>query len=424
MNNSLTKIVKVTYILLSFILLLSFQSCKGQKDKDKDKEKDKGKGKSSQEINDAASVLHSFNGTDGDTPKGSLTLVNGTLYGYTSGGGTGNKGVIFKIDTTGNNFAVLYSFLDGPDNGLGNEPHHDAMLYFNSALYGAACYGGSNNNGVIFKINLDGTGYSPVHIFKAGIDDGAQPHSGVMAIGNILYGATAEGGKEGRGVIFKMNPDGTDFSVLYSFKKSTGHNPHCRLTLGSDGETVFGTTKSGGAGGVGVVFGYNLSNSNFSVIHNFVKSPDDGYTVEHGFVTRSNNTLFGMTHFGGSNNKGVVYAVNEDSSNFRLIHSFGSDSKDGASPYGSVQLSNGFLYGTTQEGGKDNRGTIFRISTDGTKYETIFSYDKPTTGEYPIDNVIFNNEGTMLYTYGQEGGANAQTGAKKFGTIIKLIISR
>lgn len=45
-------------------------------------------------------------------------------------------------------------------------------------------------------------------------------------INNVFFGMTAEGGSEGKGVIYKINPDSSGFSVLYSFNKSTGHNPH------------------------------------------------------------------------------------------------------------------------------------------------------------------------------------------------------
>lgn len=419
MRTHLRNFTKALFLFYCFLFFITLQSCKDKKDKDKDSKSDKKENVQDKNV----SVLHSFNGEDGDTPKGTMTLVNNMLYGYTSAGGSGGKGVIFKIDTSGNGYSVLYNFTDGEDNGMGNEPHHDAMLYYNNALYGAALYGGSGNNGVIFKINTDGSGYSPVHIFKAGVDDGAHPHSGVLAVNNVFYGATAEGGKDGRGVIYKMNPDGSDFSVLYSFIKSTGHNPHCRLTLGSDGHTLYGTTKTGGGDGEGVVYGFDLTSSKYTVLHTFQKNKDNGYTTEHGFITRSNNRLFGMTHYGGANDKGIIYSLNEDSSDFKIIHSFGSGEKDGESPYGSLQLSNGFLYGTTQAGGKDGRGTIFRIDTSGKKYEAILLFDKPTTGEYPIDNVIINNDGTQIFCYGQEGGEFAQTGKKKNGTIVKVELS-
>jgi uncharacterized repeat protein (TIGR03803 family) len=267
-------------------------------------------------------AIHSFDGTNGATPKGTLTLVNNTLYGYTSAGGKHGKGVIFKMDDTGKDFKVVYDYQDGEDNGLGNESHHDAMYYYDSALYGAALYGGIKNNGVIFKINSDGDGYQPIHIFNGGPDDGAHPHSGVIALDSFFYGMTAEGGKGVKGTIYKMKPDGSQYSMLYSFEKETGHNPHGRLTLGSDGHTLFGTTKTGGADNVGVIFSYDLSDSNYKVIHTFQKDKNNGHTTEHGYLVLADYKLFGMTNFGGEKDKGVIYSINEDGTDFKIIHSF------------------------------------------------------------------------------------------------------
>jgi len=367
--------------------------------------------------------IFSFNGTDGATPKGTMTLVDKTLYGYTSGGGKNGKGVIFKINSDGKDFRVMYSFEEGSDNGLGKEPHHDALLYFNNALFGAALYGGSNNNGVIFKINTDGSGYTPIHIFKAGDSDGGQSHSSVIANGNTLYGMSALGGTQGHGTIFKMSPDGSNFSVIYSFHKSSGHEPHGRLTLGNDGHTIYGITKSGGDNDLGVVFSFDINNSVYNILHTFQKgNKDEGYTSEHGYLALDNNVLYGLTQYGGSKDKGTVFSLNTDGSGFAIMHSFASDSKDGKSPFGSLKISNGFLYGTTQEAGENERGTVFKIGLDGKDYETLYSFDRSTSGEYPIDNVTINPAMNELFCFSQQGGENDPDGKKNYGTIVKLIL--
>ncbi|MEO6694692.1 MAG: choice-of-anchor tandem repeat GloVer-containing protein, partial [Ignavibacteria bacterium] len=366
-------------------------------------------------------VIFSFNGNNGATPKGTMTLSpDNTLFGYTSAGGKNGKGVIFKMKNDGKDYSVIYNFEEGSDNGLGKEPHHDQMLYFDGAFYGSALYGGSQNNGVIFKINLDGSGYAPIHIFKGGDSDGAQSHSGVISGGQILYGMTALGGTQGHGTIYKIDPDGNNFSVIYSFHKSSGHEPHGRLTLGSDGHTLYGITKSGGDNDVGVVFSFDINNSVYIALHTFQKGiKEDGYTSEHGYLAMDNNILFGLTQYGGVNDKGTIFSLKTDGSDYKLLHSFGSDSKDGKSPFGSLKMLNGFLYGTTQDGGENDRGTVFKIQLDGKDHEILYSFDCSTSGEYPIDNVTFSNSKSDLYCFSQQGGENDPDGKKNFGTIIK-----
>src|SRR5262245_28844935 len=65
-------------------------------------------------------VLHSFGGSDGAWPRGSLIAAGGFLYGGTTLGGDAKNGTVFRIRPDGTGFQSLYSFTDGRDNGLGN----------------------------------------------------------------------------------------------------------------------------------------------------------------------------------------------------------------------------------------------------------------------------------------------------------------
>ena len=67
----------------------------------------------------------------------------GNLYGTTTGGGAANAGVVYKLDTTGQE-TVLYSFTGGAD---GANP--DAGVIRDSAgnLYGTTTDGGTANCG-------------------------------------------------------------------------------------------------------------------------------------------------------------------------------------------------------------------------------------------------------------------------------------
>jgi uncharacterized repeat protein (TIGR03803 family) len=368
-------------------------------------------------------VLHSFNGTDGATGKGSLVLYGNSLYGYTSAGGANISGTIFKINLDGSGFQVLYSFTGGINNYMGNEPHHDAMLIYNSKLYGNALYGGYSDYGVLFKIDTNGVNYDTIKTFYLSTQNCSNPHSGLVYKNPYFYGIAEGGGTNGIGAIFRIKPDGTDFSLIYSFSQSTGYEPHGRLTFNSDSTIVYGTTKLGGTVDSGVVFRFNLNSSQYDTIYVFRYGTNRAVYSEHGYLTYLNDTLYGLTRYGGSAYKGAVFAICQNGTGYRLLHSFGTITSDGYYPYGSLTYSNGYLYGTTRIGGANNYGTIFRIKTDGTSYDTLKSLSVATNGGKPIDNITFNSSGSVLYGITQVGGANDPTGTLSYGTIFSITLS-
>jgi uncharacterized repeat protein (TIGR03803 family) len=162
------------------------------------------------------STIYSF-GTitpDGAVPKGSLTYVNGFLFGrttttYKAAHGEPHYGVIFHFDP--NNVASTYRIdhvfaghdADDGDSD-GDNPRHDTMTPLNNQLYGTTLEGGTNNSGLIFSIGQDGTGYQVLLSLHNSI--GYQSHSCFVVVNDILYGMTAAGGDEGEGVIFSFDP--------------------------------------------------------------------------------------------------------------------------------------------------------------------------------------------------------------------------
>jgi uncharacterized repeat protein (TIGR03803 family) len=147
-------------------------------------------------------VLYSFSGgADGKSPQaGLLRDAAGNLYGATEHGGTSRAGVVFKLDSTGKE-TVLYPFTGGAD---GANPIASLIRDADGNLYGTALNGGASGAGVVFKLDTAGE-QTVLHSFNK--KDGAFPNGALVrdADGN-LYGTTAGGGAFGRGVIFKLTP--------------------------------------------------------------------------------------------------------------------------------------------------------------------------------------------------------------------------
>src|SRR5439155_24179086 len=124
---------------------------------------------------------------------------------------------------------------------------------------------GGADNGTVFAVNMDGTGFTNLHNFSPTISytnsDGARPDAGLTLLGDALYGTTENGGSSGYGAVFAVNIDGTGFTTLHSFTagsgsaytNSDGSHPLAGLIL--SGNTLYGTAFYGGGSGNGTVFG-------------------------------------------------------------------------------------------------------------------------------------------------------------------------
>jgi uncharacterized repeat protein (TIGR03803 family) len=164
-------------------------------------------------------VLYAFGegpngvGPNGAYPKaGLISDSSGNLYGTAQFGGAGTNcmggcGTIFKLSPSGA-LALLHSFAGGTADG--QEPSSELVADSSGNLYGTAPAGGASNAGVVFKLAPDGTNYTVLHSFAGGVSDGARPNGDLIidSLGN-LYGTTLQGGPSGAGVVFELATDGT-----------------------------------------------------------------------------------------------------------------------------------------------------------------------------------------------------------------------
>src|SRR5215471_8404442 len=111
-------------------------------------------------------VLHGFSPA-AQIPYAALLLDgSGNVYGTSTAGGTGGKGVVFKFRTDGTGFTLLHSFASGPSDG--DTPYASLILDGSGFLYGTTTKGGTASSGTVFKIKTDGSGFSVIHSFTGG----------------------------------------------------------------------------------------------------------------------------------------------------------------------------------------------------------------------------------------------------------------
>src|SRR5947207_2940117 len=85
------------------------------------------------------------------------------------------------------------------------------------------------------------------HFAGSGVGDGGQPLAApLQAASGALYGTTQNGGSDGFGTVFRLNADGSGYTVIHNFVAGDedGGNPASGLVQGSDG-VLYGTTESG-----------------------------------------------------------------------------------------------------------------------------------------------------------------------------------
>jgi len=251
---------------------------------------------------------------------GELILSGSTLYGTTQGGGSGFQGTIFSLGTNNHGGYTNLFFFEGvggqsqaSTNTTGGNPTHGLVLAGNR-LYGTTPAGGTNGNGVIYGINMDGSGFTNMHTFSATTNstnyDGITPDCQLLAVGNTLYGTASAGGPAGFGSIYSINADGTGFTVLWGFPDIPDADYLDQDGIGAagglveSGSTLYGTS-SGGGGYDGNVYGLDLSS--------IVPPPTLGFQINQGSLTLtwdpSKFTLQVTAYLGGEGFSDVVGAT-------------------------------------------------------------------------------------------------------------------
>lgn len=127
----------------------------------------------------------------------------------------------------------------------------------------------------------------------------------------------------------------------------------------------------------------------YSILHNF-GAIGDGFQPFYGGPALSDYTLYGMTEGGTLPNGdlvgGVLYKINTDGAEYKVLHYFDDrpPNGDGTVPRGGLTLSGSTLYGCCGYSGipyLKGKGTVFKINTDGAGYQIIHTFGENTNGQ-------------------------------------------
>jgi uncharacterized repeat protein (TIGR03803 family) len=369
-------------------------------------------------------VLHNFTNAyaSGAYPVGQLTLSNGVFYGVT-GYGVNGDGDVFTMTATGA-IKTIHEFAGGATDGANP---YSGLVAAAGNFYGTTVGGGSAGIGTIYKMTPAGA-VKVIHSFTGtSKNDGSSPYAGLLlASDGRLYGVTYGGGKQNQGTVFGINTDGTGYAVIHQFNNTldTVYNPQYGL-VETAGGVLYGTGYSA-TGFSGGIFKLTKTGSNFKFVHGFASTDLAGYSPASDLIAASDGNLYGTCDSGGENGLGTVYKIVPGTPDqISVLWAFDGDT--GAFPtsysYSSgyqnrlLQGADGNLYGVTTSGGAFGYGTMFQLSLAGacTAF-TDFNYsDCNGTANPPAQS------GTSFYLTSYFGGVTSTTqNANGYGAAVSV----
>jgi uncharacterized repeat protein (TIGR03803 family) len=335
-------------------------------------------------------------------------------------------------------YSVLYSFLGGTSDGA--NPFGKLIADSSGNLYGTTDRGsdqycgpiGNNLNhgcGTVFELVNSGGTYTEklLHSFAGESGDGYHPYGGLIMDGaGNLFGTTLYGGSSAWGTVFELvNSSGTyTEKVLYGFGGSStdGQYPLGDLIMDASGN-LYGTTETGGSGAYyGTVFELVNSSGTYTekVLHIFAGT--DGAYPLAGLIMDSSGNLYGTTEEGGASNAGTVFELANSSGTYteKVLYSFSGGSTDGQNPASDVTMdASGNFYGTTEAGGASNGGTVFELVNSSGSYteKLLHSFAGGSAdGSKPYAGLIPDSSGNLYSTTELGGPSN-------LGAVFELVNS-
>jgi uncharacterized repeat protein (TIGR03803 family) len=336
-------------------------------------------------------VLHSFSGgLNGLRPSGGLEVEGTKIYGST-------QSTVFSLNTDGTGHTVLTT-------SSGRAP----VSVVGSKLFGFT--GDEFNPGTLFWMNTDGTGFQVLHTFTGVPSDGGHVQDKMLRAGSVFYGTTSGAlpfHPGNNGTVFKINTDGTGYSVIHEFDGLNGQAPNTPLLIGS---TLYAGSEWGGFASSGTFFSVGVDGSSFTSLKHFNGGSDGANPV--GSLVHLAGKLYGVTN-SGTNFDGRLFAINPDGTDFQVLHTFSGGAANGEFPAALTMLG-GKLIGTTGSGGASNNGTIFSINPNGTDFQLLHSFAGGALGRQPVGDLTL--VGSTIY------GATRFGGTGDFGTLWTFVV--
>jgi uncharacterized repeat protein (TIGR03803 family) len=379
-----------------------------------------------------------FNGLDGANPQAALTQGNdGRLYGTTHNGGVNNKGVIFRLGITSapqiTSQPVNRSVFAGADvefsvSVLGSVPLSyqwqkngtnltDGGVIFSSTNRILQLANVTTNDAGIYSVIVtNALGYT--NSLGASLAVTSSPPFIVMQPTNqtLAAGETATFSVRAFGnlpLIYRWQMNGTNLADGGSISGSeTSTLKINSVTVANEGTYVVIVSNAldsvVSSNVVLTVEAVSAPGTVLSTLHWF--GVNGGGWSPNGLTRARNGDLYGTTQLGtasGSYGAGTIFKITTNGV-FTTLVSFGvtADASKGSEPLAALaEDTNGNFYGTTEFGGTNNVGNIFKLTPDNNLIN-LYSFTGGDDGENPDEPLILGKDGYLYGVMATFGGGN------------------
>ena len=291
--------------------------------------------------------------------------VNGDLFGLMFSGGTNTLGTVVEFPASGGPEVQLANFTGGAG---GSNPGGILLVDASGNLFGTTLLGGAHNAGTVFEVKKTGGTYATAPTVLTSFNSGITPSgSGNLvedAAGN-LFGTTTSS-------VFEVKKTGATYGAPVELVPFPVGTQIGSLTIDAKGD-IFGTTITGGENDDGTVFEIEKTPGGYASAPTTLASfvPADGklsLNRPKTLIVDANGDLFGTTDPSAQNSGGVVFEIVRIPTGYESMPTIVSDFNglgDGSLGANLVVDANGNLFGTTQAGGVNNKGSAFEITDSG-----------------------------------------------------------
>lgn len=190
------------------------------------------------------------------------------------------------------------------------------------------------------------------------------------------------------------------------------HSPsfsHMILLQGAEGGGFwpkgYGTETAGGKHGSGSIFWWYQSNRHF--IHDLYTFDPDGSAGLHprgGLIEGFDGAMYGTTMEGGQNQLGTIFRITTAGDLTVLHHFTGTDGAGFRPTQCLTRGADGNYYGATRSGGELYAGALYRMTPGGT-VTPLFSFNGHDSGWLPEGALTLSPDG-LLYGLASLGGVH------------------